>query len=151
LTGALAILAIPASFISKPVFNNATRSFDNGAGHQAPEKGDDQMQLSFQTPVNSDLGWKKLSEKTGKVSSGPVPDNANDICIRVSQGTNAEVLTAPWAAIKDITHIRFGGYDNGSNFSALINISSDGITIVRAYMGSTSDVAANVTTTVYYR
>ena len=55
MTGALAILAIPASFISKPVFNNATRSFDNGAGHQAPEKGDDQMQLSFQTPVNSDL------------------------------------------------------------------------------------------------
>ena len=48
-------MAIPASFISKPVFNNATRSFDNGAGHQAPEKGDDQMQLSFQTPVNSDL------------------------------------------------------------------------------------------------
>lgn len=105
----------------------------------------------FLYSLNSDLVWRKLSEKTGKVASGPVPDNAIDICIRVIQGTNAEVLTAPWAAIKDITYIRFGGYDNGSNFSALINISSDGITIVRAYMGSTSDVAANVTTTVYYR
>lgn len=106
----------------------------------------------FLYSLNNDFAWKKLSEKTGKVSSGPVPDNAIDICIRVSQGTNAEVLTAPWAVIKDMTYIRFGGYDNSQNYSALINISpTDGITIVRAYMGSTSDVAANVTTTVYYR
>lgn len=106
----------------------------------------------FLYSLNSDLTWIKLSEKAGKVASGPVPDNANDICIRVSQGTNAEVLTAPWSAIKDITHIRFGGYDNGSNFSALINISpTQGITLVRAYMGSTTEVATNMTTTVYYR
>ena len=131
------------------MFNNATRSFDNGAGHQAPEKGDDQMQLSFQTPVNSDLTWKMLSQKVGKVPSGPVPDSANEICVRVN---DTVAFTAPWIAIKDGPHYRFGGYDNGQNFSALININpTQGITLVRAYMGSTSEVAANMTTTVYYR
>ena len=141
----VAILSCPA----KPVFNNATRSFDNGAGHQAPEKGDDQMQLSFQTPVNSDLTWKMLSQKVGKVPSGPVPDSANEICVRVN---DTVAFTAPWIAIKDGPHYRFGGYDNGQNFSALININpTQGITLVRAYMGSTSEVAANMTTTVYYR
>lgn len=107
------------------------------------------MILSFQTPVNNDLTWKMLSQKVGKVPSGPVPDSANEICVRVN---DTVAFTAPWIAIKDGPHYRFGGYDNGQNFSALININpTQGITLVRAYMGSTSEVAANMTTTVYYR
>ena len=90
-----------------------------------------------------------LSQKTGKVASGPIPDDANEVCIQVN---NTVVLTAPWIAIKDGPHYRFGGYDNGQNYSALININpTQGITIVRAYMGTTADAAATATTTVYYR
>ena len=103
----------------------------------------------FLYSLNNDLTWKMLSQKVGKVPSGPVPDSANEICVRVN---DTVAFTAPWIAIKDGPHYRFGGYDNGQNFSALININpTQGITLVRAYMGSTSEVAANMTTTVYYR
>ena len=66
------------------------------SGHQVPEKGDDQMQIPFQTPVNSDL-----VKESGTVTIASAPVNGNgyaDVAFRCQYGAAPVVIATVQSA-----------------------------------------------------